>query len=225
MDKEYKSLFFDLDDTLFDYTGDEKRSIKKIFHNYGIVFNDDIFDLYYSIDDWQVFKMGCINSKTMITGRFSRMIEILEINDNSTQMIDEFYNEMISSHSLKGFAAGLLEYLVNKQYKLYITTNGYSDIQRKRIKDAKIEQYFNDIFISEEMNVRKPCKAFFDYVINRIPESNPKNILIIGDAPTSDILGGINARIDTVWLNNGNGKCNFKYTYQFKSLKELTYML
>ncbi|MGI6280221.1 MAG: HAD-IA family hydrolase [Acutalibacteraceae bacterium] len=225
MGREYRTLFFDLDDTLFDYTGDEKRCIEKVLHAHGVTPDFDIFEKYYSLDDWQIFKLGSINPKTIISGRFARMLQIMNINDHASQMIDEFYEGMIASHSLKDFAIKLLEYLVKKHYKLYITANGYSDIQRKRIKDAKIEKYFNGIFISEEMNIRKPCKAFFDYIINRIPESNLKHILLIGDAPTADILGGINAKIDTAWLNNGICSCKYKYTYELKNLKELTSIL
>lgn len=226
MERIYKTLFFDLDDTLFDYTGDEKRCIKKVMEGHGMMVDDDIFELYYSIDDWQLFTMGDINSKTVITDHFRRMLKMLETkSEEISVMADEFYEAMFLSHRLKYGALKTLEYLKDKGYKLYITSNGYSDIQRKRIQDAKIEQYFNGVFISEEMDLRKPGRAFFNYVFNRIPESNHKNILIIGDAPTSDILGGINAGVDTCWLNDRDKKCKYKYTYQIKSLKELMNIL
>lgn len=226
MNKNYKTLFFDLDDTLFDYTGDEKRSITKVFSEFEIPMADDIFDLYYSINDWQLFTMGNITSKTIITDHFSRMLKMLEIKgEKAEKMVDSFYDAMLSSHRMKNGALKLLQYLKEKGYKLYITSNGYAEIQKKRIRDSKINKYFDGIYISEEINLRKPGKAFFNYVFNRIPESNLKNILMIGDAPTSDILGGINAGIDTCWLNDKNKNCKYKYTYTVKNLKELMNIL
>ena len=106
-------------------------------------------------------------------------------------------------------------------YRIYLTTNGYSEFQRKRIKDAKIQNLFDGIFISEEIDLRKPSRSFFDYVMNRVPESNRSNVLIVGDAPTADILGGINCGINTCWINPDNNKCKYKYTYQIKKIGDL----
>ncbi len=191
-----------------------------------MVFDDDIIELYYSIDDWQIFEMGNITSKSIISDHFRRMLKMLEFNDEDIAALgDEFYEIMINSHRLKYGARKVLEDLKSKGYRLYIACNGRSDFQRKRIKDSGISDYFNNIFISEEMDVRKPGKAYTDYIMARIPESNRKKVLIIGDAPTTDVLTGINGGIDVCWLNDKNGKCRYKYTYQIKSLKALTEIL
>lgn len=222
MDRAYKTLFFDLDDTLFDYTGDEKRCIRKVLENHGMTVTDDVFELYYSIDDWQFFTMGNINSETIITDHFRRMLKMLQFDeDEIVVMSKEFYCAMCNSHHLKYGAKTVLSYLKDKGYKIYITSNGFSEFQRKRIKEAGIEEYLDGIFISEEMDLRKPGKMFFKYILDRIPENNLRNVLLIGDAPTSDILGGINIGVDTCWLNVDNRKCKYKYTYKIKSLNEL----
>lgn len=226
MNKRYRTLFFDLDDTLFDYTGDEKRCIKKVFEKHGMTVDDDVYELYYSIDDWQHFQMGNITSKTVITDHFGRMLKMLEVKGEDAQtMVDEFFDCMVSSHRLKVGAKNVLEYLYDNGYNLYITSNGFPDVQRKRIADSGIDKYFNGIFISEEMDLRKPGVAYFRYVFARIPESRKEKVLLIGDAPTSDILGGINAGIDTCWLESSGKICKYKYTYKIKTLKELTEFL
>ena len=226
MEKTYKILFFDLDDTLLDYTGDEKKCIEKVFEIHGMTISDDVFELYYSIDDWQLFTMGNITAKTVITDHFRRMLKMLEVSsDEISDMCDEFYEAMYSSFTLKDGVLELLNYLKDKNYKLYITSNGFSEIQRNRIEKSGIGKYFDNVYISEEIDLRKPGKAFFNYVFNRVPESKLKNVLIIGDAPTSDILGGINSGIDTCWLNNKNGKCKYKFTYEIDNLKELMNIL
>lgn len=226
MEKTYKVLFFDLDDTLLDYTGDEKRCITKVFESHGMTVADDVFELYYSIDDWQLFTMGNITAKTVITDHFRRMLKILEVkSEEISVMSDEFYEAMYNSCSLKNDALKVLKYLKEKNYKLYITSNGYSDFQRARIEKSGVGKYFDGVYISEEIDLRKPGKAFFNYVFNRVPESKLKNVLIIGDAPTSDVLGGINAGIDTCWLDDKNAKCKYKFTYKIGKLNELMNIL
>lgn len=224
--KSYKTIFLDLDDTLFDYTGDEKRAIAKVLSAHGMLVDDDVFEFYYSIDDWQIFSMGNITPNSIISDHFRRLLKYFEVSDeNIAKWGDEFYDVMINSHRLKYGAKKMLDYLKEKKYKLYITSNGHSEFQRKRIKDSGIEGYFNGIFISEEMDLRKPSKSYFDYVMARIPESNRKNVLLIGDAPTTDVLAGINSGIDVCWLNDKKRKCRYKYTYQIKGLKDLTKIL
>jgi len=226
LDKRYRTLFFDLDDTLFDYTGDEKRCIKKVFEKHGMTADEDVYELYYSIDDWQHFQMGNITSKTIITDHFGRMLKMLEVKGEDLKtMVDEFFDYMISSHKLKAGAKEVLEYLCDNGYNLYITSNGFPDIQRKRIADSGIDKYFKGIFISEEMDLRKPGRAYFQYVMNRIPESKLNRVLLIGDAPTSDILGGLNAGLDTCWLASKGKVCKYKYTYRINKLKDLLDLL
>lgn len=168
--------------------------------------------------------MGDISAKTVITNRFSVLLKILEA-ENIKELADEYYSLMLSSHKLIKGALKLLRRLKSEGYKLYITTNGYPEFQYKRIKDARIANFFDGIFISEEIDLRKPTPAFYKYVFNRVPESKLSNILIIGDAQTSDILGGINAGIDTCWYNPKGRKGRYRPTYQIKTYEELEKIL
>lgn len=220
MSKKYKILLFDLDDTLLDFTGDEKRAIKTVLSSHGLPSSDDVLDVYYTIENWQVFEMGNITSKTVITTRFLQLLKMLKAK-NPSSLADEYYDLMLKSHKLISGALKLLRGLKAAGYRLYITTNGYPEFQRKRIKDARIEKFFDGIFISEEIDRRKPTPAFYNYVFDRIPESKRSNMLIIGDAQTSDILGGKNAGIDTCWYNPRGKAGRHKPTYEIKYFEEL----
>ena len=220
MSKRYKILLFDLDDTLLDFTGDEKRAITKVLSDHGLPSGEDVIETYYTIENWQVFEMGNISAKSAVTTRFKQLLKILEA-ENPQALADGYYELMLNSHKLIKGALKLLRTLKEAGYRLYITTNGYPEFQRKRIKEARIEGYFDGIFISEEIDLRKPTPAFYKYVFNRIPESNRSNVLIIGDAQTSDILGGINAGIDTCWYNPRGVKGRRIPTYEIKYFEEL----
>lgn len=224
MNKRYNILLFDLDDTLLDFTGDEKKAICTVLERHGLPCGEDVLETYYTLDNWQTFMMGDISAKTVITNRFSVLLRILEA-ENVEKLADEYYSLMLSSHKLIKGALKLLRWLKSQGYKLYITTNGYPEFQYKRIKDARIAKFFDGIFISEEIDLRKPTPAFYKYVFNRVPESKLSNLLIIGDAQTSDILGGINAGIDTCWYNPYGKKGRYRPTYQIKTYEELEKIL
>ena len=85
--------------------------------------------------------------------------------------------------------------------RMYGVTNGTAAVQKKRMAISGLSRYFSGLFISEEVGVPKPQKAYFDYCFSHIPEFCREKTLIVGDSLTSDILGGRNAGIYTVWFN------------------------
>ena len=87
------------------------------------------------------------------------------------------------------------------RYRLYLVTNGTTCVQKGRIASAGIAKYFEEIFISEEIGYDKPSARFFEYCFSRIPDFSRDRAVIVGDSLTSDIQGGINAGIRTIWFN------------------------
>jgi len=222
MVNKYNSLFIDLDDTLLDYSSDEKSSVIEILKKYDLPHDDDVIKLYSEIEVWHAFELGeDITAKTIITNKFLQLLKMLEVKDNIKELADEFYSLMLKSHKLKNGALKVLRSLKDKGYHIYITTNGFPDFQYKRINGSRISKYLDGIFISEEIDLRKPSRGFFEYVIKHIPESNRSRILVIGDAPTADIFGGINSKLDTCWLNNGDKHCKYKPTYTISNISQL----
>jgi 2-haloacid dehalogenase len=112
----------------------------------------------------------------------------------------------------------LLEH-IHQTHNLYLVTNGITTVQESRYALSGIERFFKDMFISEELNVSKPNKKFFDIVFVRAGIANLKRVLIVGDSLTSDIAGGNNAGIATCWYNpSGNNNttaaiCDFQITH------------
>ena len=64
-----------------------------------------------------------------------------------------------------------------------------------------LQKYFEDIFISEEIGFNKPDIRYFESCFSRIPSFSRETSVIVGDSLTSDIQGGINAGIRTVWFH------------------------
>jgi FMN phosphatase YigB (HAD superfamily) len=104
-------------------------------------------------------------------------------------------------------------------------TNGVSETQYGRLEATNLRSYFSNIFISSEMGCQKPDLEYFDIVLDKI-KANPSECVIIGDRLESDIRGGLNANIDTIWLNTGNSS-NLKNegsvhpTFEIECLSEI----
>ncbi|MBR6509719.1 MAG: HAD-IA family hydrolase [Clostridia bacterium] len=227
MSRRYNCILFDLDDTLLSYSREEKNCILKVLENHELPHSDDVITLFDEINDWHTFELGReITCYDVIVNHFARLLKMLEVKgEQLDSCLNEFYEGMRKSSKLNKGALKTLKYLKDNGYRIYITSNGYPDFQYPRIKKARISKFFDGFFISEEIGHKKPSPAFFNYVFTRIPESNRSKVLVVGDAPTADILGGINAKFDTVWVSNGKSRCKYKSTYTIKNIDELINIL
>lgn len=95
-------------------------------------------------------------------------------------------------------AEDLLKALYGR-YRLYLASNGTMSVQQSRLASAGIAGLFDGIFLSEVIGADKPSKAFFAACFSQIPDFRKEETVIVGDSLTSDIQGGKNAGIGTVW--------------------------
>jgi FMN phosphatase YigB (HAD superfamily) len=106
---------------------------------------------------------------------------------------------------------------------LYITTNGFAQVQRGRLARCGLLPYMSGIFISEEIGFHKPHRYFFDAVFTSLGDTQREEVLVVGDSLSADIAGGFNAGLDTCWYNpkGESGKEGPRPTYEISSLTEL----
>lgn len=222
----YKHLFFDADNTLFDFNQAEHLALIELFDKYSIPQTDEYFNNYVEINEgcWRELEKGLLDTEALPTERFKRFFDFYHLKaDARTAGEDQL--AMLSKHGcLLPFAYQALTLLKERGYKLYLITNGYKDVQRGRLKDANLNHFFEAIFISEELGVSKPDKRFFSYIEERV-EFNKKEALIIGDSLSSDIALGINVGIDTCYLDHSKMATSTLPTFTIHSLEELSTLL
>ena len=213
-----KAVLFDLDNTLLDFNKGEYDALKVIYDDLNIPYNEDTINLFIKHSNycWRELEKNNMNLKECRYNRWIYFLNELNIKDiDIDKIVDKFSIELSKGHYLIDNALLTLTRL-SKKYKIYIITNGVSFIQYRRIKEAKIEEFINGIFISEEIGFYKPNKEYFDYVLNDIGLSN-KEVIVVGDSLTSDILGANNSNIDSILLDNND---NFK-DYRGKRITNL----
>ncbi|MCQ2478159.1 MAG: YjjG family noncanonical pyrimidine nucleotidase [Clostridia bacterium] len=220
---KYTTVFLDLDNTLLDFSKSEKHAIRKLLKKNGVKHSNAVISRYAKINQifWEKFERGEIKKEEIFVGRFKMFLEELGSNI-SPYLLSDGYFELLpyEHHTVKG-AKQILKYLKNKGITVCVTTNGVEKTQKKRISDSKFGKYFDYVFISECVGLQKPEKEYFDFAVNSVGKSDRSEILIVGDSPSSDILGGQNSGIDTCLYNPHNKNYDCGATYTIKRLGDL----
>ena len=226
--KNYRTLFFDVDDTLLDFGAAEKSALRKLFQEQQIPLTAEIEANYRRINQglWRVFEKGEMDRDQVVNTRFSLLFKEYGLEADGVLLEKKYRSFLEEGHQLIDGAFELIESLQD-QYDLYIVTNGVSKTQYKRLQASGLYPMFKGIFVSEDTGFQKPMKEYFDYVFERIPHFSVDQGLIIGDSLTADIEGGRLAGLDTCWMNPdmSANHTDIEPTYQIQRLNELQHIL
>lgn len=197
-----RNVLFDLDDTLFDFHKAEKIALTKTLVHFGIDPTEETLALYSTINaaHWKRLELGEISREEVKVGRYRELFETIGVECDPVKATAYYESMLAIGHYFMPGAPELLGELYRK-YRLYIVSNGTAKVQEGRIGSSGITKYMDGIFISQILGANKPDKQFFDICFAEIPDFSLSETVIIGDSLSSDIKGGINAGITTVWFN------------------------
>ena len=197
------NIFFDLDNTLLDFDRGEAHALSRAFRQFGIDPTPAVLARYHDINlsQWELLEEGKLTKDQVLTRRFDLLFAELGVSCDSQAVCDLYESFLAEEHDFIPGALELLEAL-SPRYSLHLATNGASAVQRRRLADAGILTYFQNIFISEEVGFHKPSPAFFLACFAAIPGFDHTSALMVGDSLTSDIRGGRNAGLRTCWFDH-----------------------
>lgn len=225
----YKHIFFDLDDTLWDFHANAKNSLKVTFNKLGVnrYFDDfeDFFRIYMERNNelWDLYGAGKITKDFLQAERFRHPLKHVGANNEAlAQEMGKTYLDLLPERTiLMPHAKELLDYL-HEKYTLTIITNGFVGVQHKKIKNSQIEHYFKHIVLSEDAGALKPDKRIFEYAL-QLNHASAEEAIMIGDIFQADIVGAQNAGIDQIFFNWRKKQLNENEhaTYIISSLSEV----
>lgn len=225
MVKKYKHLLFDADNTLLDFSSSEHHVIRKTLTEFNINDHELAIEYYRQISKeiWSELEAGAITMDKLKIDRFRRLIEKMESNANPKEMGEFFLYTLSESENTVEGALELCKNL-SRDYKLYIASNGFYNVQIRRVQVSGLKPYINDYFISEEIGHSKPDSRFFLKIIDRIKPYSKSELLMIGDSESSDIRGASSVGIDSVYFNPEGYKSSIA-TYNIENLTEIYNLL
>lgn len=205
MNTTITDVFFDLDHTLWDFDKNSEMAFDRIFKSkFPEIRIQDFIEKYAPINQacWKLYQNDQITHIELRYNRLKFSFDALnvEISDENINEIANDYIEYLTdnNHLFEG-AIEVLEYLKPK-YKLHIITNGFANVQEKKISNALLSGYFSTITNSELAGVKKPNSIIFDYAIN-VAQASKENSIMIGDCLDADVNGALNAGLDAIFFN------------------------
>lgn len=220
----YRIALFDADNTLMDFTRSEHEALRVCLSARGMVADAETVGAYSRINDshWKRLEQGLTTRDRLKIERFADFFAEIGYHGDPALMARDYVEALSAQRFLMNGALELIRNLYGR-CRLYIITNGITTVQKSRFGGCPLSPYFDGVFISEEMGCAKPSSIFFQRVAAHIPDFSLRDALVIGDSLTSDIVGGINAGIDTCWYNPGGNvaPADMPITYTVSALSDI----
>ncbi len=225
--RAYKHLFFDLDRTLYDFDTNNRDALRELYALYKLEENtgtafDSFMEVYTGVNLslWADYKKNLISKEELNLWRFEKTFGTLGITHPHPAGFAAKYLELspLKTRLLPG-THEVLDYL-GKRYRLHILTNGFEEVQYRKLDTCRLRTYFTTVITSEQAGARKPDPAIFRYALS-VAGASPDEVLMIGDDPETDILGARQEGIDQVWLAQPGENSPIQPTYRIGRLEEL----
>jgi putative hydrolase of the HAD superfamily len=225
----YQHLFFDLDHTLWDFEINSKETLQELFllHRLHETVTPEFNTFYekYSYHNkklWDRYHHGFITQEELKWKRMWHALLEFKVGDEklSKQLSSEYLEILPTKNKLFDYTFEILDYLTKKEYNLHLITNGFEKVQWRKLDNAKIGHYFSSVITSEIACCLKPHKDIFDFAIGKAGCCYQES-LMLGDNLDADILGAMQAGMDTVFVNHINEQTLLEPTYTIYHLKEL----
>lgn len=222
---KYNWIFFDADDTLFDFKKAAYIAMAKTLVEYKINPPTDYYDIYKGINAlaWEAFEKKEITADELRFVRFDKFLKAIGEYRDPLEMNAHYLFELSQMDIMIDGARGVLDELLENDFQLCLITNGLKEVQRPRITKAALEHYFQCIVVSDEIGIAKPHKGFFEYAFAEIGYPEKSEVIVVGDSLSSDIQGGNNFGVDTCWFNPNKSEniSGHQPTYEIEHLEHL----
>ena len=205
MKSRIKHIFFDLDHTLWDFDKNSELAFERILNNYfPNIKVEDFITVYAPINQscWKLYQKDEITHQELRYKRLKDTFDILnhDISENQIDVISDEYIEFLPDFNhLFDDAIEVLDFLSEK-YQLHIITNGFAEVQYKKMNNSNISHYFKTITNSELAGAKKPNPIIFEHALN-VANAQKSESVMIGDCLDADVNGALDFGIEAIFFN------------------------
>ncbi len=198
-------IFFDLDHTLWDFDKNSGLAFQRVFSAFNIGLELQEFLAVYepiNLEYWSLYREDKITKKALRRGRLNNAFKAFNMQFDQQvidQMAHAYIEELPKDNYLFSGAIELLEHL-HGNYKMHIITNGFQEVQHKKLANSGINHFFKTVTTSEDAGVKKPNPLIFNHALN-ISGAKVGSSVMIGDSFQADIMGAQALGFKTVFFN------------------------
>ncbi|MEJ2583732.1 MAG: YjjG family noncanonical pyrimidine nucleotidase [Robiginitalea sp.] len=203
--KPISDIFFDLDHTLWDFERNSALTYGKLFEQHAIPLPLEEFLAHYvplNLQFWKKYREGRITKEKL---RYERLKSVFDrmgfpVSDSVIHQLSESYIDQLSSHThLVPYCLETLDYLKGK-YRLHIITNGFEEVQFRKLRNSGIDTYFREVVNSDRAGVKKPDPRIFRIALEATG-IQPESGVMIGDNFEADIKGARSVGLQALHFN------------------------
>ena len=204
---KYNAIIFDLDHTLLDTEQNSRDAMEEVYRYHSFDKYYETFDEFYNVYSahnqkmWNAYEKNLATKEDILNLRFYtpfRHIDSLTP-EKSFELNNEYLDRVVLKTKVIDGAFDLLNDL-KPYFPMHILSNGFNEVQHKKMDSAGLTPYFDNIILSDHIGINKPDPAFFNYAL-RIIGMKPDEVVMVGDNWNSDIIGAKASKIDQVWYN------------------------
>jgi putative hydrolase of the HAD superfamily len=206
--RTYDHLFFDLDNTLWDFNANSCRAMEITLDQKEILPRLNSFNTFFATYEqinkslWTAYHAKKITKQTLIIERFSQSLTAFNITGYDWAELNTLYLENMANQT--ALFPGTVETLIrlrDRGYQMHIITNGFSEFQRDKLRNCGLQDFFSKVFISEEIHTTKPHREIFEHAL-KTTNARKKKSIMIGDSWETDIEGALKFGIDQIMFTN-----------------------
>jgi len=206
--RTYDHLFFDLDNTLWDFSSNSRLAMKQTLEDDGLLGKLESFDSFFQVYEqinkslWSDYHSKRITKQILIVERFSKSLQKFNISDlNWKELNSRYLENMALQTGLFPNTLETLSFLKAKGYQMHIITNGFREVQRSKLANCGLACFFAKVFISEELQTTKPHRQIFEHALKSTNALKKKSVMI-GDSWETDIEGALEFGMDQIMFMN-----------------------
>ena len=201
MNPRYQIVLLDADNTLFDFTRAEDLAVDWLLASLSLPPEEKVRYLRINRAMWKKGDLGEITQDALVVERFRLFLQETGVNADPAEVNRAYLAKVAECSALLPGAMELCRDL-SKVCRLAIVTNGVTAVQKNRLAKSGLAPYIYGLYISQEMGWRKPQRQLFEAVFAQmgLNEGDKPQTVMVGDNLISDIKGGQNFGLDTIWL-------------------------
>ncbi|MBQ1389173.1 MAG: HAD family hydrolase [Clostridia bacterium] len=209
----YKNYVFDLYGTLADirtdeYTPELWNAMAKRYSSFGAKYEaDELKKRYFELVDVETDAVKCEHPDyDHVDIKVEKVFEALFLEKGMAVsekiVLDTAAYFRVTSRFYVRLYPGVDQLLVDlrKHSGVYLLTNAQRVFTWDEILLLGLDKRFDGIIISSDVECCKPDKHFFQMILDRY-NLDPKETIMVGNDPNTDIRGGINAGLDTLYIH------------------------